>query len=459
METEKRRDKIYIGILLFLIFGGSLSLLSFISYSDGDDSFFRIYTNAMGFWEYLKWRYETWSGRVIAEAMLYGFFHVDLWAWRIVNAGMLAMLPLLLAVLQKKVTNGARIALSFTVAATIFFLLDIKAFGYACIWMTGSMNYLWPDVCGLAVLCVVADFLQEKKTGWLTAASILCAIIASMSSEQMGAVLLAFEVLCAAALIWQKKQIPKMLVVQIFLTTAAFAVSGAAPGNALRVAESVEMYLPQFETLTLLERAFMLVQWLASSFANENAVLLAGIWIGALFILSQRRKKETGVKRVHTSIYMGCSIVGILAVLFSRLGVTAISDLGLDLSAMTGCVAEVPTAEMLTGGQWMVLIFWLAALIYNIFLLWDITEKKGIVFFTYLGAIASEAVMILSPTIYSSGARVFFLTGVMLMFLVLIILEELRKVNLGVPYAAVLVVLGIANFLQQVPRLLMMIDG
>ena len=79
--------------------------------------------------------------------------------------------------------------------------------------------------------------------------------------------------------------------------------------------------------------------------------------------------------------------------------------------------------------------------------------------FTYLGAIASEAVMILSPTIYSSGARVFFLAGVMLMFIILSLLENLRKEKLGIPYAAILVVMGIANFLGQIPRLLMMITG
>ena len=459
MNLEKKQEKRYMGILLLLVFAGSLFLLSFISYSDGDDSFFRQYCTSMRLGEYVKWRYETWSGRVVSEALLYWFFNMDLWVWRIVNAGMITTLPLLLTVLRKKVSAGEGILLSGIVSMTLFVLLDIQAFGYASIWITGSMNYLWPDVCGLIALCIVADFYHEKKPGWLTVPAILCALIAAMSSEQMGAVLLAFEVLCMAALIRRKKSVPKMLMIQTVVTVVAFAVSSMAPGNALRVAESIEIYLPQFETLTLGEKAFMLVQWLASSFANENAVFLAAIWIGAFLILLGRIQKVEGAKRVQTFFYMGFSAIGILAVLASKLGLKWFSDLGLNLSEMTGCITQIPAADMLGTRQWMAIIFWLVALLITFFLLRNITDRNGIVLFTYLGAIASETVMILSPTIYSSGARVFFLAGVMLMFIILSLLENLRKEKLGIPYAAILVVMGIANFLGQIPRLLMMITG
>ena len=82
MVLEKKQEKRYMGILLLLVFAGSLFLLSFISYSDGDDSFFRQYCTSMGLGEYLKWRYETWTGRMISEALMHMFFNMDLWVWR-----------------------------------------------------------------------------------------------------------------------------------------------------------------------------------------------------------------------------------------------------------------------------------------------------------------------------------------------------------------------------------------
>ena len=125
MNLEKKQEKRYMGILLLLVFAGSLFLLSFISYSDGDDRFFRPYCTSMRLGEYVKWRYETWSGRVVSEALLYWFFNMDLWVWRIVNAGMLTTLPLLLTVLRKKVSAGEGILLSGIVSMTLFVLLDI----------------------------------------------------------------------------------------------------------------------------------------------------------------------------------------------------------------------------------------------------------------------------------------------------------------------------------------------
>ncbi len=459
MILEKKREKWYIGILLFLIFVSSLFLLSFISYSDGDDSYFYQFCTSMKLGEYIKWRYETWSGRVISEALLHVFFNMDLWAWRIVNAGMIAALPLLLTLLQKKVSAGESMLLCAVASITIFLLMDIRTLGYSCIWITGSMNYLWSDVCGLIALCAVTGFLSEKKTGWLEVIAIPAGIIAAMSSEQMGAVILAFEGLCMLALLLQKKNISKMLIIQTAMTVLAFVVSSTAPGNALRVAESIEAYFPQFETLTFGERFFVLIQWLLSSYANENAVFLAAIWVGAIFILYGRVKDTEGAKRIRILFYLGFSMVGILVVLASKLGFKGITNLGLKLSEMTGCVTQVPSADMLGTGQWLVMVYWLVALIVTFFVLWEITDRNGIALFTYLGAIASEAVMILSPTIYSSGERVFFLTGLMLMFLVLVLLERLQKKNLGILYVALLIVMGIANFIAQIPELLAMIIG
>lgn len=453
MVLEKKHEKLYMGILLFLVFAGSLSVLSFISYSDGDDRFFYRYCTSMELGTYLKWRYETWTGRMIAEGWMHFFFNRNLWGWRIVNAGMLAMLPFLLTLVQKKVNASERMFLSAAAAIACYLLLDIKTLGYSCVWMTGSMNYLWPDVCGLAALCATADYLNGKKTGRLSVLALFFAVTAAMSSEQMGAVLLAFEVLTIGALIRQKKALPKMLAVQTFLTAAAFAVSGMAPGNELRVTESIETYLPQFGQLSFGERAFVLLQWLVSSFANENAFLLAALWLGAAILLA---RKLNGGKKFF---YIGFAAAGTALVLLSKCLWKELADVGLNLSEMTECVEQIPTADALGTGKWLVLIGWLAALVLTFFLLWETAEKKAIVLFTYLGAIASEAVMILSPTIYASGERVFFLTDVMLIFLILMLLEQMpgRKRRIG--YTLSLLGFGIVNFLLQAPELLALAAG
>lgn len=63
--------------------------------------------------------------------------------------------------------------------------------------------------------------------------------------------------------------------------------------------------------------------------------------------------------------------------------------------------------------------------------------------------IASEAVLHFSPTIYASGARVYYLTDLMYLFIILWMVMHMdseKKKNL---FIAGVVVLGVANFLSQ----------
>lgn len=64
-----------------LLMGAVFGILCFCGYSDGDDVYFYQYTHSMGFFEYLGWRYQTWVGRMTAEALVYLTFRLGLWFW------------------------------------------------------------------------------------------------------------------------------------------------------------------------------------------------------------------------------------------------------------------------------------------------------------------------------------------------------------------------------------------
>ena len=76
-----------------------------------------------------------------------------------------------------------------------------------------------------------------------------------------------------------------------------------------------------------------------------------------------------------------------------------------------------------------------------------------------MGAVACEVILIFSPTIYSSGERVFFLVGLMLMFIVMVLYEELPKGKMRVAYVGMLLLLGVSNLLLQVMELRTMLIG
>jgi len=126
---------------------------------------------------------------------------------------------------------------------------------------------------------------------------------------------------------------------------------------------------------------------------------------------------------------------------------------------MTGLVEQVPIASDMSGTQWAALVWWLVAMAFTLFFLAEVSCGKWVLLFTYMGAVACEVILIFSPTIYSSGERVFFITGLMLMFIVMVLYEQLPKGKMRVAYVCTLVVLGFGNLLLQVAELLAMITG
>lgn len=475
-EKKWQWKKVHSVGLLVLLYAGCLLVLSFIGYSDGDDAFFLEYCSSMGLVEYLRWRYAEWTGRMVSEAIMHIFFNMDLWVWRIVNAGMLVALPVALASLKKRVVpDGAELSeddrnrsllVSLIMAILFYAFLDIKAFGYSAIWITGSMNYLWPMVCGVVTLAVVAqvafDVANENKVpAWKFVAGAMCAIIAAMSSEQMGAVLLAFEIICIAEKMWKKHAVGTGMWTMTVATVGAFLVSSLSPGNELRIAMAVEHNMPQFETLSFGERFFLLVQWLVSSFANENAVFLIAIWLVGILLLACKVKHGNlnDKSALRAKWYMAGSLVFGVVALAGKCGVTIVNDIGINLAELAGLVEQVPLASDMGGAQWMALVWWLLAMAFTLFFLWEVSERKWLMLFTYMGAVACEVILIFSPTIYSSGERVFFITGLMLMFIVMVLYEQLPKGKLRAGYVGTLLALGVGNLLLQAMELLAMIAG
>lgn len=471
--TEKVTEwkKIHVAVLLLLVFAGSLIVLSFVGYSDGDDTFFLEYCGSMGLGEYLKWRYETWTGRMISEALMHVFFNANLWVWRIVNAGMLAALPTALVALKNNVLcSDSEMAESqkygtwlvgLLMALLCYIFFDIKSFGYSAIWITGSMNYLWPMVCGIVALGVVAQIsfgTSEVSIGRYIAAWV-CAVVASMSSEQMGAVLLAFEVIGMGEKIWKKKKIRIQFLILNVVTLGAFLLSSLAPGNALRIVSSIEHHMPQFEQLTFGERFFLLAQWLISSFANENAVFLIAIWFTGILLLVFRLKAGNLIQKesLRVKIYAITGGVFLFAAVAGKCGLTRLNDMGMNLAEMTGLIEQVPQMAEMRMEQWYALVWWFLAMLFTLFFLWEVSREKLLVILIYMGAVASEVILIFSPAIYSSGERVFFLAGLMLMFIIMMLYEALPKGKVRMCYVSALAVLGVGNLILQAGELLAML--
>lgn len=482
---RKKTDR-HVYVFWALVFAAAFLILGFVGYSDGDDAYFYEYTHKMGFLEYLGWRYETWVGRLAGEAMVYIAFHLGLPFWRLVNALMLTLLPLgilSLAVIAARVPQGAfrdwkrrqpacmgadgsrrRTGLFAAIAVVSgYFMMDVQTVGYAAVWVNGSIFYTWSFTCGIWALTTFAEYVFAKRPAaegsggrlgfrmegcslWRFLYAIPCAAVASMSIEQMAAVLLVFELLGVIYGICKWRSVHPLLLVQTAVTLLSFAVLFAAPGNDVRVAAEIVNWMPQYETLKFGEHLFLTLHWMISSFANENKLFLCAIWIAGIFLLLQKEKKS----RMDCWMIAGAGIFTAVALL-PYVGITAFSNLGMQYIDITQRVTEVPALSRFTGMQLTALIWWCAALVYTFFFLQRVSGCQITLLLVYLAGIASEAIMFFSPTMYASGARVYYLTDLLYLFVILCLafgLKEERRRNI---LYAVCAGFGVLNFVSQLP--------
>ena len=440
-----------------LMFFGAFLLLTQVGYSDGDDAFFYQYTHEMGFFEYLSWRYQTWVGRMSGEAMVYIAFSLGIWFWRIVNAMMLVLLPCGVLKLAEKVA-GIRTK-NFLPGESVavvsgYLLMAIMTVGYAAIWINGSIFYTWSFTCGIWALVPVADIVFDTGDGgsgdhntWHFFYSIPCAVLASMSIEQMAAVLVTFEVLAVLVVILRKheKQRTILLIIQTAVTVVAFVILFLAPGNDIRVASEVQNWMPQYEELSFWEHLFVTVQWLVSSFANENRLLLFGIWLaGILHIICKNERKASDVACMTAAGLFSA------AALLPFAGIKVFSDCGLHIADITVRLEQVPRIEEMQAANWFAMCWWIAALLFTCILIWKVSKHNVVLMLVWLGGIASEAIMHFSPTIYASGARVYYLTDWMCMFIILVLAFKMPGKKWRDLYYSIVAGLGVWNLLYQV---------
>ena len=124
--------------------------------------------------------------------------------------------------------------------------------------------------------------------------------------------------------------------------------------------------------------------------------------MGILLLLQQEQKKK------RDWIALGIAAVFTLAALLPYAGFDLLSDMGMQYINIEACVYQVPSMAVMTREVILAMIWWAAALLFTLPFLCRMSNKHITLMLSYLAGIASEAIMYCSPTMYASGARVYY---------------------------------------------------
>lgn len=197
---------------------------------------------------WLKNRYLTWSGRMVADANNGLFLGLPKYVFNIINAALYVLLMDLMcrhAIGARKISDKKRVLLFIIVQILAFF--NFPAFGQVILWESGAANYLWNIVIIFAFLLpyrLYADSVDEprntetvvyfKKHKKLYLYLSFFGIIAGWTNENTAGGLILMEAVFLLSLIIRRKKIPVFLWSGLASTLVGFGCMIAAPGNYAR---------------------------------------------------------------------------------------------------------------------------------------------------------------------------------------------------------------------------------
>lgn len=465
-KTLQKKDWTQI-ILLLVMVAVLLAVHAGLQPDFGDDTVYRNILKNRTLWNLLIERYQTWSSRVIIEAVMIPFSTWDAWGWRIADSFMMIVLVWIVTDLfGMPVDVFTEISIDVSVSKRksqiLFFLMlclvPVAVWSNAG-WITTTINYLWAMTLGLVAMRPLKHwFMEEKCARWEYVVCPLCLLYAG-NMEQMAAILFGVYAVCGGWILYRKKKAKPFYFVQVVLILVSLLFILTAPGNALRSEQETANYLPYFGALGFLEKVWMGFletghYYLAAGDQKENYVF--GFWAVILLLaVADRIKGETTLQNKKEKV------VAFLTAAVAPLFFWGIAMLGHQLLS-TGKIThgrnglgvliqnrylpeESYFPEILVYAQTLVYLVVFLSVIVTLVFLWKGTLELWLQLLILGAGFLSKLIMGFSPTVYASGDRTAIFCTIALLIVALRNLSGLQhkwaKCIAGV-YALICIVLN-----------------
>lgn len=374
--------------------------------------------------------------------LVIGLINFNLTLWKIINSFMAAFLMLCIsryATAQVGEERKKRIINIFLCCS--FFTFYPYVVTSSVIWYIGSFYYLWTTTACLCALLPFYYALIGRKIvhKYFYVLSFIATAYACYMEQQL-AIIACFGAFTLIFLLIKKTEIPHILIGQYIFAIINIVVYVLAPGTSVRTVEEMKWY-PNYPMLTPLDKLFQSVNWTNQHYiaASNLLFLLLTVLIFAIFYF---RYKNNNAILFMSTVPMAFSLLRIIPfnVLFSRTASSQDSfqsistgNSTIDIEGALGqliynCTAANPS-NLNTGFKTLfpsivcfTIILFIAVLL---FILFEKKEMKFISVVLYFAALSSGYMLALSPTIFASRSRVFFIGDVLLLLLVGLLLKEL----------------------------------
>lgn len=402
-----------------------MSLVVNLNY--GDDQFFNHFTKTMNLAEFMTFRYNQWTSRVIIEIALYTVtrYHI---VFRILNPLVFA----LLAYSLYRIIPGKKATYTTALIVLLILFIPVEIYFSAGI-LTTNVHYLWMVTLGAFSLIPLRKIHSQENIAWYEYFYFMPALIYATNNEQMAIAIMSFYGLVFLNAIWKKKIHPYLPVVLAitFLNMVAMLLS---PGNFAREAAEVKNWNPAFPSYTLLDKVEVGFGATMHHFILNSSLLFLTLAILVAMGIFYKYK-ETGL-RIMASIPVG--VVLMLGFLGKFLLVLQALGEGAGLRTVFRVVKENTVAfrafdptDLSTIIPLLLVLLVLGTLLYSIHKLFEDPWKSWEIFMVLGVGLMTRLLMGFSPTIFASGVRTFYILYLCMIYVTAVIFQEVSTLHLN----------------------------
>lgn len=441
--TVMRKKNLFSALFLGLIFIAFFAVCCMINYSDGDDAFFlNTISKHSSFSDFVVYLTGTMNGRIGATMILWIVFSRSIWIWRILNALVMTAYVYFMSRTVCLINREITILNATIISAGSFGIMSIGVLGYSCLWITGSINYLWPlTFAFIGLQPIISTLFYARRISYLEI--LVCSVFGLFScimQEQIAAVMLGITVAASFAVGFCKRRMPLYQLIMLFLILCAIIWLLLCPVTRERSVKEIAKWFPEYSSLSFGQHFFVTIQWMAHSLAHDlrYAMLIISSFIAVSLIRTNRK--------ILSAFSWLLSIICIVPAMLPKF-----KDVGLENLNFAKKVVHTPKITDLTQIQLLTMIFWIivaVAMFAIVILYFKGTGHKVVSALIFSAGIASFAIMYFSPTIYASGSRTLFVCAAMFVLLSQLVVSECKKKIIDFKYVVVTIIIALMQVFE-----------
>lgn len=403
MTKEKKNRFILLGLFMTVIL---IYHLLMREYTGDTVIWFSKFLNDGTLGEVLAMRYETWTSRLLIEAvenLLAHNYHIILWA--VFNIIMYLLLALSLMYLTHHAND--RLLLGMLL---IYPVIEMGSAG----WLPTYINYLWPLATACVAMIALDKMYYQKKIYLIEGIVYLLFELFATNFETLAAGYLGILIWYAFHFCFKRRPSAKEIIywlAQVTISVGNIIYALTCPGNWVRKTEEVTRWLKEYPSWSFADKIIMGVNTTVKSLTDSNILFFIFVVIifGACCIQKEKRIEEKIIAAIPLFFTMTRTLLKpVVAIYYPT------------YNAVFDYIEKVNGTNYYRASLYFPFIVYgviLIAITVTLFNLFDDMKDSLEFVVIFLMGLATRIVMGFSPTLYASEKRTFMFLNAALIFI------------------------------------------